>query len=44
MERVGDYVEIKGDLSEEAKTQHIDSAQLLEKGVAMCGVRPRKKT
>ncbi|HXN25025.1 MAG TPA: hypothetical protein VOA41_20010 [Candidatus Dormibacteraeota bacterium] len=44
MERVGDYVEIKGELNEEAKTLHIDSVELLEKGVVMCRVRPRKKT
>ena len=35
MENVGDYVEISGDLNEQAKT-------LLEKGRAMCGKRVNK--
>ena len=42
-ERVGDYVEITGDLNAQAKTLRIDSLKLLEKGRAMCGV-PKKKS
>ena len=42
-ERVGDYVEISGDLNEHAKTLRIDSLKLLEKGRAMCDV-PKKKS
>jgi hypothetical protein len=42
-ERVGDYVEIGGDLDEQAKTLQIESLKLLEKGRAMCDV-PRKKS
>lgn len=41
--RVGDYVEISGDLNERAKTLRIDSLKLLEKGRAMCDV-PKKKS
>jgi hypothetical protein len=44
VERVGDYVEISGDLDEQARTLHIDSLKLLEKGRAMCDVPPKKKT
>lgn len=44
MERVGDYVEISGDVDDQAKTVHIDSVKLLEKGRAMCGVRTKKKS
>jgi hypothetical protein len=39
---VGDYVEISGDLDDQARTLHIDSLKLLEKGRAMCGVPPKK--
>lgn len=42
-ERVGDYVEITGDLNAQAKTLRIDFLKLLEKGRAMCGV-PKKKS
>lgn len=42
-ERVGDYVEISGDLNEQAKTLRIDSLKLLEKGRATCDV-PKKKS
>jgi len=43
-ERVGDYVEISGDLDEETKTLRIDSLKLLEKGRAMCDVPAKKKS
>jgi hypothetical protein len=43
-ERVGDYVEISGDLDEQGKTLHIDSLKLLEKGRAMCDVPVKKKS
>jgi hypothetical protein len=43
-ERIGDYVEISGDLDEQARTLHVDSLQLLEKGRAMCDVPPKRKT
>ena len=43
-ERVGDYVEISGDVDDQAKTLHIDSVKLLEKGRAMCGAPPKKKS
>jgi hypothetical protein len=43
VERVGDYVEISGDLDEQSKTLHIDSVKLLEKGHSMCAVPPKKK-
>jgi hypothetical protein len=43
-ERVGDYVEISGDLDDQARTLHIDSLKLLEKGRAMCDVPAKKKT
>jgi hypothetical protein len=43
-ERVGDYVEISGDLDEQARTLHIDSLKLLENGRAMCNVPPKRKT
>jgi hypothetical protein len=42
IERVGNYLEISGDLDEHAKTLRVDSLKLLEKGRAMCGV-PKKK-
>jgi len=42
MENIGDYVEVSGDLNEQAKTLRIDSVKLLEKGRAMCG-KPAKK-
>ena len=42
-ENVGDYVEIAGNLDEQAKTLHVTSMKLLEKGRAMCGV-PKKKS
>jgi hypothetical protein len=41
-ERVGDYVEINGELDQQAKSLRIDSLKLLEKGRAMCDV-PKKK-
>ena len=43
-ERIGDYVEISGDLDEQARTLHIDSLKLLEKGRALCDVPPKRKT
>jgi hypothetical protein len=43
-ERVVDYVEIIGDLDEQARTLHIDSLKLLENGRAMCNVPPKRKT
>jgi hypothetical protein len=43
VERVGDYVEISGDVDEQARTVHIDSLKLLEKGKEMCYVPPKKK-
>lgn len=42
VENVGDYVEISGDLDNQARTLHIDSLKLVEKGRAMCGVPPKK--
>ena len=44
MERVGDYVEINGDVDEQSKTLRIDSLKLLEKGRAMCDVPAKKKS
>lgn len=44
MENVGDYVEIGGDLDDHARTLHVDSLKLLEKGRAMCGVPAKKKS
>ena len=44
MERVGDYVEIGGEVDEQAKTLRIESLKLLEKGHAMCDVPPKKKS
>lgn len=44
IERVGDYVEISGDLDEHARTLHIESLKLIEKGRAMCDVPPKHKT
>lgn len=41
--RVGDYVEISGEADDQAKTLHVDSVKLLEKGRAMCGVPAKKK-
>jgi len=41
---VGDYVEISGDLDEDARTLHIESLKLIEKGRAMCDVPPKHKT
>ena len=43
-ERVGDYVEISGELNEESKTLRVDSLTLLEKGRAMCDVPAKKKS
>ena len=43
-ERVGDYVEISGDLDEQTGTLHIESLKLLEKGRAKCDVPQKKKT
>ncbi len=44
IERLGDYVEISGDLDEHVKTVRIDSLKLLEKSRATCGVTPKNKT
>lgn len=43
-ERVGDYVEISGEINEESKTLRVDSLTLLEKGRAMCDVPTKKKS
>jgi hypothetical protein len=43
-DRVGDYVEISGDLDEQTKTFRVDSVKLLEKGRAMCDVPAKKKS
>ena len=43
-ERVGDYVEISGEVNEESKTLRVDSLTLLEKGRAMCDVPAKKKS
>jgi hypothetical protein len=43
-DQVGDYVEINGQLDEQARSLHIDSLKLLEKGRAMCDVPAKKKT
>jgi hypothetical protein len=40
---VGDYVEISGQVDSTAKTLHADSLKFLEKGSAMCGVKPKAK-
>src|SRR5438309_128806 len=42
--QVGDYVEISGELDEQARSLRIDSLKLLEKGRAMCDVPKKKKT
>jgi hypothetical protein len=42
-ERVGDYVEISGELDQQAKLLRIESLKLLEKGRAMCDVPKKKK-
>jgi hypothetical protein len=42
--RVGDYVEINGELDERARSLRIDSMKLLEKGRAMCDAPAKKKT
>jgi len=42
MENVGDYVQINGDLNDQAQTLRIDSLKLLEKGRAMCAKPPKK--
>ena len=42
MENIGDYVEISGDLNEQAKTLRIGSLKLLEKGNVMCQKSPKK--
>jgi hypothetical protein len=44
VERVGDYVEINGELDEQARSLRIDSVKLLEKGRAMCDVPEKRKT
>lgn len=44
MERVGDYVEISGEIDDQAKTLRVDSMKLLEKGRAMCDVPAKKKS
>jgi hypothetical protein len=41
-DHVGDYVEISGELDQQAKSLQIDSLKLLEKGSAMCDA-PKKK-
>jgi len=41
-ERVGDYVEINGELNVQARTLHVGSPKLLEKGSAMCEA-PKKR-
>jgi hypothetical protein len=43
-ERVGDYVEISGDVDEQAQTLRVDSLKLLEKGHAMCEVPAKKES
>jgi hypothetical protein len=43
VERVGDYVEISGELDQQAGTLRIESMKLIEKGREMCGVPPKKK-
>ena len=43
-ERLGDYLEIKGDLDEPARSLRIDSMKLLEKVRAMCDVPAKKKS
>jgi hypothetical protein len=43
-EQVGDYVEINGELDEQAQLLRIDTMKLLEKGRAMCDVPVKKKT
>ena len=43
-ERVGDYVEITGEVDEESKTLQVDSLKLLEKGRAMCDIPAKKKS
>ena len=43
LEHVGDYVEIRGNLDAQAKTLHIDSIKLIEKGSAMCDAPPKNK-
>lgn len=43
-ERVGDYVEITGEVDDQAKTLRVDSMKLLEKGRAMCDVPAKKKS
>lgn len=44
IERVGDYVEISGEVDDQAKTLRVDSMKLLEKGRAMCDVPAKKKS
>jgi hypothetical protein len=41
-QNVGDYVEITGEVDAQAQTIHADSLKFLEKGSAMCGVKPKK--
>lgn len=43
-ERVGDYVEISGEVDDQAKTLRVDSMKLLEKGRAMCDLPAKKKS
>jgi hypothetical protein len=43
-ESVGDYVEINGELDQQAKSLRVDSLKLLEKGSAMCDVPKKKKS
>ena len=43
-ENIGDFVEIAGSLDEKTMTLRIESLKLLEKGRAMCGIPPKKKS
>lgn len=43
-DRVGDYVEVSGELDAQAKSLRIESLKLLEKGRAMCDVPAKKKS
>jgi hypothetical protein len=40
---VGDYVEVNGDVDEQAKSIHLDSLKLLTKGKAMCALPRAQK-
>lgn len=43
-ERVGDYVEISGEVDDQAQTLRVDSMKMLEKGRAMCDAPAKKKS